>query len=53
MSSECVVAMVWIRPLNKKESNEKSEICVRVLNTVSLQMFDSTNPEEDRQFTFD
>lgn len=41
MSGECVVAMVWIRPLNKKEINEKSQICASVLNNVSLKIFDS------------
>lgn len=28
MKSECVVAMVRIRPLNGKEKNEAAQICV-------------------------
>lgn len=36
MKSESVIAMVRIRPLNTKEKNENSEICIKVLNEKSL-----------------
>lgn len=53
MKTEAVIAVVRVRPLNKKEKKEKSKNCIKVDNEQSLQIKDLKNPSQDRRFTFD
>lgn len=51
MSSECVKVMVRVRPMNQKEKNEKSEICVEI-DSQGQQVTITKPGEKDNQKTF-